>query len=390
MGCMIAFQVFDPDAEDLAVPGGLDDDELHVTLAHYGEVDDAQFGTLLKVAELIAGQFPPFVAGITGTAQLGEDNPPADTLLVAHPTFDAAHAMCPPAWDDTITVYPDYTPHVTIGYGVPEAVELVDQTVGIKFDRVVVADGDKWFAFFLEGEDDSDDEDDIPEAVGAACGTARKKKRRRRMVAGRVAATSTPYSFTKKQRDKLAASGEAMPDGSYPIRDGKYASQDLRHAITAIGRAKDRAAVEAHIVERAGKLGLSLPPWIGKTAKTAGYRPGVGFLDDADVHHEAIVAAAASRARALATGAAPRLRNPRSNVDTRPGSPFKGKHQKCLHGSPATCRSVKWITAYTALREKRGFSKEKAARIANSMYSHWRSGVPRRRDRRPIIRKRFP
>jgi len=69
--------------------------------------------------------------------------------------------------------------------------------------------------------------------------------------------------FSAQQREDLADSGKAMPDGSYPIAT----EQDLKNAIQAIGRAKDRAAVVAHIKTRARALGLSelVPDSFGKS-----------------------------------------------------------------------------------------------------------------------------
>lgn len=60
----------------------------------------------------------------------------------------------------------------------------------------------------------------------------------------------TAADFSAKQRDKLANQGEAMPDGSYPIRN----RSDLANAIQSLGRAKDEAAVKAHIIKRARAL----------------------------------------------------------------------------------------------------------------------------------------
>ena len=60
--------------------------------------------------------------------------------------------------------------------------------------------------------------------------------------------------FTADQRREMAANGEAMKDGSYPINDGA----DLENAIHAIGRGNDsHAAIRAHITRRAKALGLS-------------------------------------------------------------------------------------------------------------------------------------
>lgn len=58
--------------------------------------------------------------------------------------------------------------------------------------------------------------------------------------------------FSEDERRRLAKSGEAMPDGSYPI----VTREDLENAIQAIGRAKDPAAAKVHIKKRARALGL--------------------------------------------------------------------------------------------------------------------------------------
>lgn len=57
--------------------------------------------------------------------------------------------------------------------------------------------------------------------------------------------------YSDKERASMEESGQAMEGGGFPIKT----VQDLRNAIQAIGRAKDRAAAIAHIKERAKKLG---------------------------------------------------------------------------------------------------------------------------------------
>lgn len=57
--------------------------------------------------------------------------------------------------------------------------------------------------------------------------------------------------FSEKERKKLAKKKEAMPDGSFPIRN----TSDLKNAIQAIGRAKDPAKAKAWIKKRAKALG---------------------------------------------------------------------------------------------------------------------------------------
>ena len=62
----------------------------------------------------------------------------------------------------------------------------------------------------------------------------------------------TKKKFSKNERDKDAAKGAAMPDGSFPIEN----EADLKNAIKACGRAKDKEAAKKHIKKRAKALGL--------------------------------------------------------------------------------------------------------------------------------------
>jgi HK97 family phage prohead protease len=59
--------------------------------------------------------------------------------------------------------------------------------------------------------------------------------------------------FSDAERKKLAESGAALPDGSYPI----VTVGDLHNAIQAVGRAKDAGAAKAHIIKRAKALGAT-------------------------------------------------------------------------------------------------------------------------------------
>lgn len=59
---------------------------------------------------------------------------------------------------------------------------------------------------------------------------------------------------TAHQRREWAASGIAMPDGSYYIRN----ADDLDNAINAVGRGgASHDAIRRHIIKRAAALGLS-------------------------------------------------------------------------------------------------------------------------------------
>lgn len=56
--------------------------------------------------------------------------------------------------------------------------------------------------------------------------------------------------FTAEQRKEMADKGHALPDGSFPIAT----TGDLKNAIKAFGRAKDKAKAKAHIIARAKAL----------------------------------------------------------------------------------------------------------------------------------------
>lgn len=78
--------------------------------------------------------------------------------------------------------------------------------------------------------------------------------------------------YSDDKRKEMANAGEAMPDGSFPIKD----KGDLKDAIHAFGRAKNKAKVKEHIIARAKALKATdeLPAdWEGstkeKTAKAA-------------------------------------------------------------------------------------------------------------------------
>ena len=53
-----------------------------------------------------------------------------------------------------------------------------------------------------------------------------------------------------EQRRRLAERGEALPDGSFPIRN----REDLRDAVQSYGRAKDKAEAKRWIKRRAREL----------------------------------------------------------------------------------------------------------------------------------------
>lgn len=88
--------------------------------------------------------------------------------------------------------------------------------------------------------DDYDDDEEMDEVTKAEL-----------LLLGDEYGTFEKADFTEKERKKLAKKKEAMPDGSFPIRN----TSDLKNAIQAVGRAKDPAKAKAWIKKRAKALG---------------------------------------------------------------------------------------------------------------------------------------
>ena len=59
--------------------------------------------------------------------------------------------------------------------------------------------------------------------------------------------------YNERSRRRMASSGQAMPDGSFPIAN----RADLQNAIQSVGRAKNYEAAKRHIISRARALGLT-------------------------------------------------------------------------------------------------------------------------------------
>jgi hypothetical protein len=82
--------------------------------------------------------------------------------------------------------------------------------------------------------------------------------------------------YSMDARRDMAASGMAMPDGSFPIANGG----DLQNAIQSVGRASNYAAAKEHIVRRARALGMMdmLPEdWRNNATKGIGQWSGSIF-----------------------------------------------------------------------------------------------------------------
>lgn len=349
--------------------------ELHVTIAYAPDgtdkIDDLE---LRNTARQIAKSLKPFDATITGTAPLG-DATYVWHLAAPEEQFMRAYSKAPVV--DHPGRYNAYKPHLTLTYD-PAAILPEKPDFPLTFDRIAVAESktqppSEWYTVPLTGNIV-----DMPPVTASA--------------------------FNTEERDRMADSGVALPDGSYPIRN----RGDFDNAVQAIGRAKDRDKVERHIRKRARALDIaesSWPDWLQTDSVAAGamepeeletgdteiqtlapsgnpyphpgYTPGEGWDSDEALETavDTVTAGIGGIAEKLAGDIMP-------SGPSKPSGPgLKGKKQKCYMGSPATCKSVKWIRMYTALRNK-GMTKEKAARISNERYNQWKQGR--------IKRKAFP
>lgn len=71
-------------------------------------------------------------------------------------------------------------------------------------------------------------------------------------IEAEIAEIALKRAYGIEAREEMSKAGEAMEDGSFPIKD----ESDLRNAIQAHGRAKDIEAAKRHIKKRASDLGL--------------------------------------------------------------------------------------------------------------------------------------
>lgn len=151
----------------------------------------------------------------------------------------------------------------------------------------------------------------------------------------------TAAQFSEKQRDRLAQTGVAMRDGSFPIRN----KSDLKNAVMAFGRASNKAATKRHIVKRARALGAvdALPESWGITvslvasSKNARKRKidkvmaefKAGTLKSSDgtkvTDRKQALAIALSMAREITAAGFDESKHPRHEKGSKGGGQFKPK-----------------------------------------------------------------
>jgi len=143
------------------------------------------------------------------------------------------------------------------------AVKSIDgQVVAVEPD---VFEGFDTYAVEIEGFDGKS-YDVFVSLEGEVLGYDRYEQDEAQDIEAEAAEIAIKRAFSEEKRMELAKGGMALPDGSYPI----VSETDLRNAIQAFGRAKDKEAAKKHIMKRARALKLeSLIPanWIAGTSE---------------------------------------------------------------------------------------------------------------------------
>ncbi|RYJ26471.1 phage minor capsid protein [Streptomyces sp. L-9-10] len=145
-GAIVAFLPADPDT--LTVPDGDPAEQLHITLLYLTD-DNAELDEEQRqfIAQALADVAPdgPIEATVTGVQGLGEDDPQAIVLMLDSPELQTMRETVKAALADGIPVpedrFPEYLPHLTIGYGIdPDA--LADQVgTTVVLDRLAAMYG---------------------------------------------------------------------------------------------------------------------------------------------------------------------------------------------------------------------------------------------------------
>jgi ATP-dependent protease ClpP protease subunit len=101
-----------------------------------------------------------------------------------------------------------------------------------------------------DGDDDSAASGDTDHDYVLPDGSPGPKSKKKAKAKAALVLYNAKYK--QDDRDRMAKSGEAMPDGSYPIAD----AEDLGNAVHAVGRGNaDHDDIRKHVIKRAEALG---------------------------------------------------------------------------------------------------------------------------------------
>lgn len=264
---MVALKIPEDVANKIAVEGGIPPEALHITIGYFGEVDEAAVLAIVEAAKKAASGGKALTGQLGGLGQFPA-NPegkvpyfvPADIPGINELYVDLVRA----AGSTGTPVRQDhgFTPHVSLAYD--QDIEAVEP-VPVKFSSICVYRGDEILEEIPLGAESSAEEPEdgtLPPKVGPR-GEAKVELselvERARTISdpdqkARVRARILEMSISTAERKKAASEGKTISGtDSYPIRN----EQDLKNAIQAFGRAKDKAAAKRHIISRARSLGLT-------------------------------------------------------------------------------------------------------------------------------------
>lgn len=134
------------EAERIAVPGGLKPDQLHVTLAYYGEIDNAGMKEydLIESAMKVAEDFEPFIANLNGITRFTAPEKDPIVVNVDSPVIERLRnrvvALCGEPKSEH-----GFTPHMTLAYVDQDDENPIRRYAQreARFDHLVVGWGDK-------------------------------------------------------------------------------------------------------------------------------------------------------------------------------------------------------------------------------------------------------
>lgn len=157
-GIMVAFMLPRKMADMVAVPGGLEADDIHMTVLWLGDAKDYDMSTITQMAMVVQGwaaRTPPMMAEITGETQFipPEGQPVPHVLLISALGLNEARAELVTELKrygiESPTKY-GYTPHVTRGY-FPERRNFVTPNFSWRLSTVTLKIGTETVEFPLTG-----------------------------------------------------------------------------------------------------------------------------------------------------------------------------------------------------------------------------------------------
>ena len=152
---MVAFYLPPEVSNALAMPDGVNPDDLHLTAAFLGDAVDVNKEKLLAAVGEFAAQQKPISGSINGAGRFNETNDDGHRPVYANfdaPTLPAARAQLVSALKQAqvgVVENHGFTPHVTLGYTSDWSVPDVELIEGVNLGEISAVIGDETFSFPL-------------------------------------------------------------------------------------------------------------------------------------------------------------------------------------------------------------------------------------------------